>query len=105
MNNTNMTYELAKELKDAGWPQDKLTLLRHHKYIGLDGIRYSDNLRHLDIALRVPTLEELIEAVGDCQLEVRKDRSIVYDPTENFVGDADTPTEAVARLWLALNKK
>ena len=55
----------------------------------------------------VPTLEELIEACGNRfeflannaqNWRARADNSIVE-------GEGSTPIEAVARLWLALNRK
>ena len=86
-----MNYELAKQLKDAGFPQ--LTF-------GRWGADAAD-----------PDLEELIEACGNGFIAiVRADDGSEYFATAR--GDAmfpprhvgATPTEAVAMLWLALNK-
>lgn len=102
-----MTYELAKQLKDAGFPQNGTPL---------NMVNYAD-------------LSELIEACGDdfrnlekhdeeeinmaAILDIdsrwtaygtekeRNDKRLALIP--NYFGS--TPEEAVANLWLALNKK
>lgn len=89
-----MTYELAKELKDAGFPQ---------------------NMPQMDGWPCKPTLSELIEECGKAMYgmyradvlwhatggkDVDDDRFMI-----TFEEDGSTPEEAVARLWLALNKK
>ncbi|HEY1747809.1 MAG TPA: hypothetical protein VGG11_13740 [Xanthobacteraceae bacterium] len=93
-------YDLAKQLKEAGFPQETKA-----GYI-LDGICY-------------PTLEELIEACGDKfgSLHAVFDgrRGDTYGTIFGWqaVGagracpdmSEPTPTVAVARLWLALNVK
>ena len=93
-----MNYELAKELKDAGFPQHGYEMMTPHAAdvkLGRESVYY-------------PTLSELIEACLkelDGELTVRfKDGKCVCRYKEiEFVGS--TPKEAVARLWLALNKK
>lgn len=96
-----MNYELAKQLKEAGFPM---------KY-SFDNVLYTH-----------PTLEELIEACpkrfeikemsfdGDFTLSVS--RSVWHVGYEHMDGwfegeqaEGSTPTIAVAKLWLALNKK
>lgn len=83
-----MNYELAKELQDAGWV-------------------YKDGTRSVG-PTATPTLEELIEACGDDNLLLGRDHKGWSAQTNNkftrtFTDDYSTPTEAVARLWLALN--
>jgi hypothetical protein len=89
-----MNYELAQELRDAGFP-----------------LRIRLN-RLIQKVLEAPTLEELIEACGDRELVLSKHESAVdgkYEwraivlHQEPLVFGA-TPVEAIARLWLALNK-
>jgi hypothetical protein len=103
-----MNYEVARELEEAGWPQggkgtwtyppDKLVT------------RSSDRVY-------VPTLEELIAACGEefAKLKITPrrvgqllhcaDRRIENGlPSVKVEGRGHTPTEAVARLWLALHK-
>jgi hypothetical protein len=84
-----MNYELAKELKDAGFPQ--------HDTLPFDAYE--------------PSLEELIEAC-DITLETleqdkNEDPNHVHWWTANSVHgvqrSAPTPTEAIAKLWLALH--
>jgi hypothetical protein len=99
-------YTLAKELKDAGFPQT-----------GSGGVvdefgKHWESFHkfNCDVA-SVPTLEELIEACGTRfrsleQLIIRgRAKGWVVNTWGNPFGQGDTPTEAVARLWLVLNKK
>ena len=102
-----MNYELAKKLKDAGFPMKKLAeydmtqcpfVWGHFNYNGVSYI--------------FPTLSELIEACGG-----KMDRLEAHDNSTIWVASSfrwqpnrievqgSTPEEAVARLWLALNKK
>lgn len=98
-----LSYEICKELKDAGFP---LKINSRHianqvvngEYTGLFAYR--------------PTLEELIEACGDNFWSLTAStagdawyaRSVsMFSNQDSFHGD--TPAEAVANLWLALNKK
>jgi len=100
-----MDYNLAKKLKDAGFPE----------------IRYVINFEQ-DWKYWSPSLSELIEACGDGFLQLYRH----YEPVGKMDGEwvfvdwrayprpatlkADgyvgyTLEEAVANLWLALNKK
>ncbi len=110
-----MKYELAKELKDAGFPQwrdnencDDSWLCCIH--------RPKDEERD-ESAVFIPTLSELIEA---CVPQFRRlELQAVHIENEvwyagagswsdafgyEFAGRGSTASEAVARLWLALNK-
>lgn len=96
-----MNYELALELEQAGYPQ---------VYVGgrFEG--------HLDEAVYVPTLSELIAAcptvIGDedspADFTLKAEGDIWtagyygFEDWREFA-DGATPEEAVARLWLALN--
>lgn len=89
-----MKYELAKELKDAGFPL----------------ARYGYDPEGAVAGQIVPTLSELIEACGEDFLKLTKDVTgwLAYgedEPLEPLETVGPTPEEAVARLWLALNKK
>lgn len=93
-----MDYELALKLKNAGFP------LR--KNCSCD----NDNCVHLN----EPTLEELTEA---CPKETKDGRFTLQTDGDKWVAgyqrgeyiftfeSGSTPTEAVARLWLAIRKK
>ena len=105
-----MDYELAKKLKDAGFPQSHC----EGKYNGHNTPIYYE-----------PTLEELIDACGDAFLGLHKhyinnDTFEWYADTHTHPCDCGkkkcngfnwehetgiTPTEAVAKLWLELNNK
>ena len=109
-----MNYELAQELKDAGFPN--ITYLQHRQgreFILPDGsvpvysLGDADNVRDWFI----PILEELIEACGEKfdRLVACHDKG-AWDATSEKDSDGfckrasgKTPTEAVARLWLALH--
>jgi hypothetical protein len=85
-----MNYELAKQLKDAGYPQGDTVLI---------GGEYTHN----------PTLEELIEACGDNTpyeitfMGIDKHWRVTRQDLYIWLM-GKTPTEAVARLYLALNQ-
>lgn len=100
-----MTYELAKQLKDAGFPQAKKL---GGQFLG----------ESMEVLVYSPPLSELIEACG------KKLGSLYRSATGDWMAHTDmawhkdfglreksmfergdTPEEAVARLWLALNKK
>jgi hypothetical protein len=103
-----MTYELAKQLKDSGFPQSIDRSSGIDKLLG--GVPYS------------PRLSELVEACGD---EFDYLREPYGNPENNdfdvfwrafskrddlqsrlymkIQGEGSTPEEAVAKLWLALS--
>ena len=112
-----MNFELAKELKEAGYPQEGKT----DNYWAFDGYcrayrSYFEELEWPNL-FYIPTLEELIEACGDefMTLSLRP-KSIGIDLPDTkwsafttihaeMIGHGSTPIEAVARLWLALKRK
>lgn len=100
-----MNYELAEQLRDAGFPKLEL---------------WDDNFSEKDKNINteydnqyIPTLSELIEACGDLfqVLWKREDgwiaKSWINDEIKENYHEAlgSTPEEAVARLWLVINKK
>jgi hypothetical protein len=111
-----MTYELAKELKDAGFPQEG------DGGFCLDNDCKDDRKTCTCIAYQ-PTLSELIEACGDEFLALRHAPSRYRGDPESrpmdwqacggefrathwsYQQSGYTPEEATARLWLALNQK
>lgn len=93
-----MNYELAKQLKDAGFP-----LPRMGGWIREEGQE----------PIAAPNLSELIAACGDRLMSVNKHpwkgnwyatgmATGWFKVPQEF---GDSPEEAVARLWLALNNK
>lgn len=108
-----MNYELAKELKEAGFPFNKSLFASINDNTPMDenGTPYN-----------TPTLEELIEALPEEIKDVDGYFSLaMFDKysymaswrcpgsyereDDKFRQDGSTPSEAVARLWLALNEK
>jgi hypothetical protein len=87
-----MNYELVAKLKDAGYPQTAPRTAQFLRGVKCEGLN--------DYAI-VPTLEELIEACGDDFKDLMKDGERWFCPPWRKQGFS-TPTEAVARLWLAL---
>lgn len=108
----SIDYELAKSLKDAGFPQTKpyeLWCLNCKKW---RDIRCFDAM-HEKEKIKLPTLEELIFAVGDKFLGVLrhddgsgwtalKSGDQLFDNKKHSEGS--TPSEAVAHLWLTLHR-
>lgn len=91
-----MNYELAKKLKDAGFPQ------KYEEKNDNGALPYT------------PTLSELIEACGyefGGLIQYHKEHKTDYWEAYSYQGmesktvRGDTPEEAVANLWLELNKK
>lgn len=104
-----MNYELVKQLKDAGFPQKgKGTYVEipYHPE-SLKNKKYNQD--QFKEAIYVPTLSELIEACGDGFLNMYKTKDGIFHCVNPFEDKDDevgsTPEEAVARLWLAINKK
>jgi hypothetical protein len=110
-----MNYELAKELKDKGFPNSNDW--KKGRVIGVGVCMIRDDGEDFDY---VPTLSELIEACGECLSHIKRYplEDCVYwwavshcGHKEHEIGgnnleeQGKTPEEAVARLWLALNKK
>lgn len=121
--NNFMTYGLAKKLKDAGFPQEpiiktietlpcgELVCPQHHMRVHkrerlLTCFDLPDGTAPL---IRVPTLSELIEACGDefLNLSMTDFGWIAHCVSPDFLWGRgfETPEEAVANLWLAINEK
>ena len=104
-----MIYDLAKDLKDAGFPQPVLDFR--------GDFLFSEHGDPVDTQAYAPTLAELIEACGTSFGALVRiadgtwnaatpviDTGMSYgNPSMEVEGS--TPEEAVARLWLAINEK
>lgn len=124
-----MDYELAKQLKETGFPQE----LKLGTGIVYDNGKVTDfvcqgngdecdcttpNYAGYGIGewVRFPTLSELIEACGDNFIELDNlagipDENKVWkaigeryllEEVERHFGEGKTPEEAVAKLWISL---
>ncbi len=95
-----MDYELCKQLEEAGYPQERGEGNYAHP------VRVTD--KETVIGSYHPTLEELIEAMGDKfdSLDNTYDGWRVFyggNLSTDFVWDKEI-TSAVAKAWLALQK-
>lgn len=102
-----MNYDLALELKNAGWPQDGSKKV-------FDIQNYHEG-KIVGIHLRIPTLSELIAECGQVFLSLTQQMvsgpdthrwvassMFIYGEQKSETGVS--PEIAVAKLWLALNK-
>ena len=98
-----MNYELLRELKDAGFPQEE------GEYIANES---PDGQPRPKGAVRIPTLSELIFACGEdfsSLQRIKKDGKDYYIATgsgfslPDGYGKGETAESAVATLWLILN--
>ncbi len=104
-----MNYELAKQLWDNGFWEDRV--YDETKLVRFEINRYFDSHSKNYEELPVPTLSELIEACGDelhCLeqwIEGDEKGWFAYHMGIKDKGEGKTPEIAVANLWLELNKK
>lgn len=108
-----MNYELVEQLKDAGFHQFSLPFERS----AYNHTAWIQNPGNPDELVYKPTLSELIEACGESfnsLSRVNKNGSEAVADKEDMIWKAscweqfvlsETPEEAVAKLWLELNKK
>lgn len=87
-----MNYELAKELKDAGFKQPFVAMEGHYLDSGDDAEGY----------VYAPTLSELISATPKFKrlFVVRPDFWQAEADEPEVFGTGDTPEMAVAKRWL-----
>ncbi len=113
-----MDYLLAKELKDAGFPQKQTVKFFIQSDDGNYGFDFAQTYDHALAKewieehpnfIVFPTISELIEACGDKfdGILIRRDKNPYYwiaADTELNTEIGSTPEEAVAHLWLELSK-
>lgn len=105
-----MNYELAKKLKNAGFPQGKE---EHCTYQACPcHSRKKCNECSNCWWIKLPTLEELIDACGERFVKLEQHEGNINNFGYLAFGKGietplygKTPSEAVANLWLALQKK
>jgi len=107
-----INYKLAKQLKDAGYPQIGLKYTWYYSTSPMGcynlGEEYLDVKNYPD-RIVIPTLSELIDACKVDHFVLHYDGRFGWS-AYNFQGigtakSYKTPEEAVAKLWLKLNKK
>lgn len=105
-----ISYELALKLKEAGYISE-----RNYGYEELTPLDCRPSLElsveHEKHAVISPTLSELIEACGDEIVNLHRYPFGAWEALGGKIegkpvlsGSADSPEEAVANLWLELNK-
>lgn len=98
-----MDYELAKQLKEAGFPQE------------MGSESFGEGIPYTDEYVKLPTLSELVEECGSSLKTLWNLEGVKWFAAsflvnvdgasqEGTVCRGKTPEEAVAKLWLALNK-
>jgi hypothetical protein len=109
-----MNYELAKQLKDAGYPMKTESMLSP-SLPDRAGFLKLDNRSYINVGdnwYAVPDLSELIEACRDVFAGVKRERpngtwyafSFGTSFSTGVIAESmKTPEDAVARLWLALH--
>lgn len=116
-----INYELVKELRDAGFPQQ---VPQNNAYINGKFVYYPYSLSAKDEIVIIPTLSELMGACGNkfdslCRAEnYIEGRGFLaktpiecagfHNPDKESPAWCEfgiTPEEAVAKLWIALNQK
>jgi hypothetical protein len=108
-----MKYELVEELKAAGFPfKSKREIFAYGKETEFQYPWATQTLDATDSGYEFlfPTLEELIEACGEQYITVcgRSGGNWIAfygDVAEKARTNGASAIEAVARLWIALNKK
>ncbi len=100
-----ISYDLAKELKDAGFPQGSATGDHHDggKWIEAEGTTYHHEIGD-DTECYIPTLSELIAACGDeFSGLIKQSDWLAIGMRQDTQQTGATPEEAVAHLWIALH--
>jgi hypothetical protein len=112
-----MDYELARQLKEAGFPIKKANGAEEADFIaknyGIVSMAVIDSVLY-----KLPTLTELIEACGEGFFAIShwpegwtaEGGPIIGDGNKNWTAQIQcknlpSAEEAVAKLWIALNKK
>ena len=89
-----MDYELALKLKNAGFPMPNRV---RFDPLGMVDLKGKDEVW-------IPTLEELIEACGKDLFSLTFTGETYSAGGARIIISGETPSEAVADLWLELNK-
>lgn len=117
-----MKRELAIELKAAGFPlstklaghkfypdanNDRFSTVERKHGVVMTGDDVQNRLQDIKDGYYCPPLAELIEACGDRfgRLYIEKTIWTAESKFPATYAIADTPEEAVAKLWLALRKR
>lgn len=120
--NNHISFDLAQQLKIAGFPQDKTQFIARKYSLASDPIIWGRPPEGLELAtlsgkleweVALPTTSELIRECGDGLRHMQRDN--YFDGKESsteyfwFINKEHTPhhdlDEALAKLWIRLNTK
>ena len=113
-----ITYELAKELKEAGFPKEDWVEEGYYEDFKANNLTLKEPMplpNKPKFGYQMPTLSELIEACGEefsvltkrgGEYEAKSRGKMLSQKITDFkvVIKGVSPEEAVAKLWLELNK-
>ncbi len=92
-----MTYDLAKKLKDAGFPQKE----HRNSFCGNDACATGNRMCDYD-----PTLLELIVGLGSGRIDIIRPVLGLWEiGAEGWKVSGKTPEEALAELWITVNRQ
>lgn len=109
-------HKLAKQLKDAGFPQTEQVLVNYEGEICGRNEDKHDKCDDYDCGLKYveypnPNLSQLIEACGDnvgvhkyTEGRVEAWKGGIMPDKMDILAKGETPKEAVVKLWLKLNE-
>ena len=98
-----ITYEMAKQLKDAGFPQATGGFYYWNgELVEARDMRSFYDEKIVTHTIKIPTLSELIKECGVMELVVYIDYAQARSNGKETEGS--TPEEAVAKLYLQLKK-
>ena len=105
----NMNYKLAKQLKEAGFPQELKVGDRYYENVGenrKEAVMNVSVTMVLTMCVKIPTLSELIKACGDEFYSLTKfDNEWTADGKADYdIGYGKTPEESASKLYVKLNK-
>lgn len=105
-----MNYELAKKLKEAGFPNFDVTVWDERLYVSKPTEATIKSQWEKGRGNYEPTLSELIEACRDRFLSLQKGnikgKEWLALGSDNYTAETgETMIEAVANFWLALQSK
>ncbi len=107
---TKEDYKLAEQLRDIGFPQeitpgsDRYFVISKCKE-GWTVIMQMTQIKNYSNYIKVPTLEKVLEELGDRFVSLFKEAKCWSAQTDEIETKGSTSLEAVTKLYIELNKK